>query len=136
VSEGTRKSRVKGGNGLRPGRVRALVAPFLVLGVACGGDYEIERPIPFDERVISYPLELWDQDLEAEILLRVRVNDLGRVDSVVVVESSGHVAFDSAAVAGARDLRFTPARRNGKRIDVWAQVPVHFSKKPRASEPR
>jgi hypothetical protein len=34
-------------------------------------------------------------------------------------------------VAGARALRFTPARRDGKRIPVWAEVPVHFSKRPR-----
>ena len=52
-------------------------------------------------------------------------------DSIVVLESSGHLAFDSAAIAGARDLRFRPARRNGKRIVVWAEVPVHFSKRPR-----
>jgi TonB family protein len=100
------------------------------LGFSCGGEPQIERPVPFDERVIGYPLELWDQDIEGQMLLRVRVNDLGRVDSVVMVESSGHHAFDSAAIAGARDLRFTPARKNGKRIEVWAQVPVHFSKRP------
>jgi TonB family protein len=48
-----------------------------------------------------------------------------------VVQTSGYAAFDSAAVAGARDLRFTPARREGKRITVWAEVPVYFSKRPR-----
>ncbi len=64
-------------------------------------------------------------------MLRVRVTDLGAVDSVVVLESSGYPAFDSSAVRGARTLRFTPARRGGKRIEVWAHVPVHFSKRPR-----
>jgi hypothetical protein len=34
-------------------------------------------------------------------------------------------------VAGARRLRFTPARRDGERIAVWAEVPVYFSKRPR-----
>jgi TonB family protein len=99
---------------------------------ACAPDQEIERPAPlYGEVPIDYPLELWDQDVEGETLLRVRVTDTGRVDSVQVVESSGHPAFDSAAIAGARDLRFRPARRDGKRIEVWAQVPVHFSKRPR-----
>ena len=46
-------------------------------------------------------------------------------------EKSSLKAFDSAAIAGASDLRFTPARRDGKRIEVWAQVPVRFSKRPR-----
>jgi len=99
---------------------------------ACAGDGELQQPTPLYGQVpIEYPLELWDQDMEGETLLRVRVTDTGAVDSVEVLESSGFRAFDSAAVAGARDLRFQPARRGGKRIDVWARVPVRFSKKPR-----
>ena len=98
----------------------------------CAADQEIERPAPlYGEVPITYPLELWDQDVEGLTLLRVRVTDTGAVDSIVVLESSGHLAFDSAAIDGARQLRFRPARKNGKRIEVWAQVPVHFSKRPR-----
>ena len=103
-----------------------------VLLVACAGDQEIERPAPlYGDVPIDYPIELWDSDVEGETLLRVRVTETGQVDSVVVLESSGQGAFDSAAIAGARELRFRPARRNGKRIVVWAEVPVHFSKRPR-----
>ena len=76
-------------------------------------------------------MELWDQDIEGSTLLRVLVSDMGRVDSVEVLAPSGHTAFDSAAILGAKELRFTPARRSGKRIEVWAEVPVHFSKRPR-----
>jgi len=100
--------------------------------LACGGDAEIEQPRPlFAEVPIEYPIHMWDQNMEGETMLRVRVGDTGGVDSIEVVESSGYSSFDSAAVAGARTLRFEPARRNGKRIDVWAEVPVHFSKRPR-----
>ena len=52
-----------------------------------------------DEKVRS--LELWDSDIEGETLLRVRVTELGRVDSVEVIESSGQPAFDSAAIRSA-----------------------------------
>lgn len=110
----------------------AAVAALLVVAGACAGDGEIERPAPlYGEMPIDYPLQLWDQDMEGETLLRVRVTDVGAVDSVEVVESSGHPAFDSAAVVGAKELRFRPARKDGKRIEVWAKVPVHFSKRPR-----
>lgn len=113
--------------------VGAVLAVWTALFLgACAGDAEVEQPAPlFGEVPIVYPLELWDQDIEGETLLRVRVTDMGAVDSVEVLETSGHAAFDSAAVAGARDLRFQPARREGKRIQVWARVPVHFSKRPR-----
>lgn len=100
--------------------------------IACGVDGEVDQPRPlFAEVPIEYPLHMWDQDMEGETVLRVRVGDTGTVDSVEVVESSGYSAFDSAAVEGARRLRFEPARRDGKRIQVWAEVPVHFSKRPR-----
>lgn len=105
---------------------------LLVALAACATDGEIEQPAPlYGEMPIDYPLQLWDQDMEGETLLRVRVTDVGAVDSVEVMESSGHPVFDSAAVAGAKELRFRPARRDGKRIEVWAKVPVHFSKRPR-----
>jgi len=61
----------------------------------------------------------------------VLVSELGRVDSVEVLESSGYPAFDSAAVQGARRLRYSPARRGDRRVAVWAEVPVHFTKRPR-----
>jgi TonB family protein len=115
------------------GRVGLSSAVLVVGAVAgCAGDGQIEQPAPlYGEVPIEYPLHLWDQDLEGETLLRVRVTDVGQVDSVEVLESSGQTAFDSAAVEGAKEMRFTPARKDGKRIDVWAKVPVHFSKRPR-----
>jgi TonB family protein len=112
---------------------RTGVALLLVLAAgACADEAPIEQPQPlYGEVPIEYPLHMWDQDMEGETLLRVRVSDVGAVDSVEVLTSSGYAAFDSAAMAGAHALRFTPARREGKRIAVWAEVPVYFSKRPR-----
>lgn len=107
------------------------------MGLACGGEGEIEQPMPLYGAVpIDYPIQLWDQDMEGQTMLRVRVSDTGTVDSVEVVGSSGYEAFDSAAVVGARDLRFSPARRDGEHIEVWATVPVRFSKRPRPDTAR
>jgi len=111
-------------------RVAALLGVASLL--ACSGDQEIDRPAPLSAAApIEYPLELWEQDAEGRTLLKVRVDESGAVDSAVVLETSGHAAFDSAAIAGARRLRFEPARKGGEPITVWARVPVHFSKEPR-----
>ncbi len=116
----------------RPARDLGWIAMLGLLATGCGGEDVIERPTPlYGEAPIEYPLHLWDLDLEGETIVRVRVTDTGGVDSVEVVTTSGHAAFDSAAVEGVRDLRFQPARRDGRRIEVWAQVPVQFSKRPR-----
>jgi len=112
--------------------VRVIAVVAAVAAAACGEEAEIEQPTPlYGEVPIDYPLHMWDQDKEGETILRVRVTDVGAVDSIEVLQSSGFGAFDSAAVAGARSLRFTPARRDGERIAVWAEVPVYFSKRPR-----
>ena len=104
-----------------------LLVTWLALGG--GGDQGIERPTPlFSESPVEYPLELWDQDVEGSTIVRVLVNREGGVDSVAVLESSGHAALDSAALHGARSMEFAPARRAGEPLKVWARVPVHFSK--------
>jgi TonB family protein len=116
--------------GRRPSQALCFL---LVCGASsCSQDQEIESPSPLSASVpISYPLDLWDQGIEGSSMLKVRVTDMGAVDSVVVMGSSGYAAFDSSAVRGARTLRFSPARQGDKRIEVWAHVPVQFSKKPR-----
>ena len=104
---------------------------LLAAGLAhgCTGDRGIERPQPLSSASpVEYPLELWDQDVEGSTLVRVLVNTEGGVDSVMVLESSGHAALDSAALQGAKSMEFEPARRAGEPLRVWARVPVHFSK--------
>ena len=110
---------------------KVLSLAVCLFAPACGGD-EIERPRFLSGEVpIEYPLQMWDQDVEGETVLIVRVSATGTVDSVRVLESSGHRAFDSAAVEGARHLQFSSARRGGKQVEVWAHVPVRFSKSSR-----
>lgn len=116
---------------MRPSKGGAIGALAAAACLACGEEAEIEQPRPlYGEAPIEYPIHMWDQDKEGETVLRVRVSDVGTVDSVEVLQSSGFGAFDSAAVAGALALRFTPARRDGERIAVWAEVPIYFSKRP------
>jgi protein TonB len=108
---------------------RIAAVPFLILLAGCGEAEPVEEPTPlYGEIPIEYPLDLWDADVEGEVVLRVRVTKTGVVDSVEVLEPSGYPSFDSAAVRGARQLRYSPARRDGEMITVWARVPVQFTK--------
>ena len=76
----------------------------------------------------GYPVELWDRGVEGETELMILVSDMGAVDSVYVSDESGVAQFDSAALAGARQLRFAPARSGEQRIAKWIRVPIRFSK--------
>jgi len=107
----------------------AAVAAASLPAAACRGDPDIEKPKPlFTESPVEYPLELWDRGIEGSTVVRVLVNEEGGVDSVTVVESSGHRALDSAAARGALAMEFEPATKGGEPVRVWARVPVHFSK--------
>ena len=79
-----------------------------------------------DRPPFEYPRQAWEEGVGGETRLRIRIARDGSVDTAYVVQSSGHPALDSAALAGARELRYRPARRGGDPIAVWAVLPVRY----------
>ncbi len=75
-----------------------------------------------------YPAELYDRRVQGDVMLRLHVDARGQVrpESTTIVTSSGYPAFDSAAVAGTRELTFTPAVRKGRAIGRSIRFPVWF----------
>ncbi len=111
-----------------------LVALLLLLA-ACDARQEAmtaPRPIEPLQNVgkggspFQYPEELWDAQVEGETLLRLYITERGAVDSMRVERTSGYEAFDSAALAGSRSLRFEPARRGDEPVGAWFILPVKF----------
>ena len=110
-------------------RVSAVVAAAAGLIAAGCEEAEVAEPVPrFTETPVEYPVDLWDANVEGVTLVRVLVSVEGVVDSAMIAEGSGNTALDSAALRGAREMEFEPARRNGEPVRVWARIPVHFSK--------
>ena len=110
-------------------RRRGLLKALLLL--ACAGCTPANEPteqpllVP-DPSPFQYPIELWDRKVTGETVLLVRVTSDGKVDSVSVFNSSGHAQFDSAAVTGARKLRFVPGKRGQRPVETWTKLPVRF----------
>lgn len=113
----------------------------IVLLTACtgGGDNEangsaVEAPITEQPKLmpyptpIRYPRNLWDENVEGETEVLVRVNEVGDVVHASVAQSSGHEEFDTAAVNGARRLRFTPAKRGDTPVATHVRIPVRFAR--------
>ncbi len=87
---------------------------------------------------MQYPQALLDQGIEGRVLLRLYVDSSGQLlpDSTRIAESSGYPALDSAAVAGAPSLRFSPALRHGRPVAAPFLQPVHFrNPRTRAASP-
>jgi TonB family protein len=88
-----------------------------------------EPPVAIDpESPVGYPPALYQQRISGTVLLRLFVDETGRVfpESTKVQESSGYPALDSAALVGAPKLRFAPALRNGVPVATLFTQPVHF----------
>ena len=102
----------------------------LVLGAAaCAGDPPVvvkpellPAPSPF-----RYPVSQWDQRVEGETMLLLHVSDSGQVDSTMIHASSGNGGLDTAAIIGAKRLRFTPRKRDDRYVGMWTKLPVRFA---------
>lgn len=136
------------------GRGMGLLAPFvgtgLALLVACGGGPPpaeepsnsatpaFEPPVVTNpESPVNYPPDLYEQQIEGTVVLRLHLDERGSVvpDSTRVSETSGYPALDSAALRAVPDMRFAPARRDGQPVAATFLQPVHFRHQQRAGAP-
>ena len=88
-----------------------------------------ELPVMLNKRPpFQYPASMLARKVQANVVLRIHIDVDGKVvpESTTVAESSKHVELDSAAVRGARDLRFVPAKKRGQPISVTLNFPVFF----------
>ena len=83
---------------------------------------------------VEYPVALYQQGIEGRVLLKLWADSTGTLDedSTRIAESSGYPAFDSAAVAAAPRLRFSPGRRNGVPVAMSFTQPIEFRHPQRA----
>ena len=107
----------------------------LIEGVQSDGRRPDELPVMRNaELPFRYPAALYARKVQGNVTLRVFIDSAGTVhpESTSVAESSGYPGLDSAAVKGAEELRFEPAKRRGRPVSVSILVPVFF-RHPKAS---
>ena len=124
----------------------AGLAPLLtiLLTAACIGEKEtkviketfdaVERrpdslPLMLNKRPpFQYPAALLARKVQANVTLRIHIDSTGKVvpESTTVFESSRSPELDSAALRGAKDLRFLPAKKRGHPVPVSLLFPVYF----------
>ncbi|MBI2073875.1 MAG: energy transducer TonB [Gemmatimonadetes bacterium] len=127
-----------------------LVGTGLALLAACGNGRPPEQPpsasatpafeppvVVNPESPVNYPQDLWEQQVEGRVVLRLHLDERGNVvpESTRVSESSGYPALDSAALRAVPDLRFAPARRDGQPVATTFLQPVDFRHQQRTGAP-
>jgi len=128
----------------------ALATAFVVVIAACGSkdtntktalDTTVVRPDSYPvmlnkDMPFRYPPALYAEKVQGNVTLRLYVDTAGAVvnDSTKVAESSKSAMLDSAAIKGARELHFVPARSRGAPMPVSILFPVYF-RHPEATPP-
>ena len=111
----------------RAGRRRGAVAPVA------------PPPAPAPPRNLSASAVQYLEPLQVEyprlskrlgetgvVMLRVFIDEAGRVRDAQVSRTSGHPRLDDAAMAAVQKARFKPPSENGQAVSGYAQVPVDF----------
>ena len=73
-----------------------------------------------------YPESARRQGVEGTVLLKIRITEQGRVETLQVERSAGHPDLDQSALDAVQRWRFEPARRGGEPVAVWVIIPVEF----------
>lgn len=76
--------------------------------------------------VPEYPEEARRHNQEGTLQLKVKIDDLGRVRDVEVVEADLPGVFDSAALEAFRNAHFQPAMKDGHPVRYQAYIRVVF----------
>ena len=74
----------------------------------------------------TYPAISRRMGEEGKLVLRVELDENGRIDEAKVIDSSGYERLDTAALIAVRSWQCNPSRRNGQPIRAVALQPFNF----------
>lgn len=102
-----------------------------LLGDVSRGGIFNESSVDTKPRVISrtpltYPRRAISQGLEGYVLINLLINESGDIEAAKVLASEPEGVFETAALRGVQNWRFTPARYQGQPVKVWARQRVRF----------
>jgi protein TonB len=116
--------------GAMPHRV-ATAGASAPLGIGIDTTWYVARQVDVHARTIGtivpdYPDEARRRNQEGTLKLMVKIDDLGRVRDVEVVEADLPGVFDAAALEAFRNARFQPAMKDGHPVRYQAYIRVVF----------
>ena len=120
-----------GGSSQRPGNTSGGSAPGDVglapgTGGGSGGGAGWGDPRYGNNPAPVYPFEARRTGQQGTVVLSVRLNAQGTVDTLAVKESSGYILLDQAAFRAIRRWHFNPATLAGIAVSAQVEIPVAF----------
>lgn len=76
-----------------------------------------------------YPRFAREQGWEGTIVLRVTIDDHGKVLTTTIQKSSGHSSLDDSAVQTVKQWEFLPGKNGEFAVSSVVDIPIHFDLK-------
>jgi len=87
---------------------------------------KIARPLYKQNTSPPYPQKARRLGYEGIVMLKVLINQNGRVDNVAVLKSSGYIILDRAALSAVKKWLFEPGAEGGIKKKMWVKIPIRF----------
>jgi TonB family protein len=87
---------------------------------------DIARPLYKQNTSPRYPLRARRMGYEGLVMLKVLVDESGRVNELEVLQSSGYAILDKAALSSVKKWMFVPGTEGGKKKKMWVKIPIRF----------
>ena len=94
-----------------------------------GAVLKLARPLYKQNAAPPYPRKARRLGYEGIVMLKVLIDENGRVDDLMVFKSSGHTVLDRAALSAVRKWLFEPGTEGGIKKKMWVKIPVRFDLK-------
>ena len=91
-----------------------------------GSILKIARPLYRKNTPPPYPRKARRLGFEGIVMLKVLIDENGRVDHLTVIKSSGYDVLDRAALSAVKRWLFEPGTEDGIKKKMWVKIPVHF----------
>ena len=111
-----------------PPRLTPTAAPAHVSATPASSTV-LARPDASHNSPPLYPEQARKKGWEGTVLLRANISAQGAVESITLVQGSGHGLLDQAATTAVRQWRFFPKRVAGQPTPSVVEIPVKFSLK-------
>ncbi len=77
------------------------------------------------QKSIKYPEKARKEGIEGKVIVKVKVNEKGKVAETKVLFTDSEL-LNKSALDAIKKAKFSPATKNGKPVEAWVTVPVQF----------
>ena len=91
-----------------------------------GSVLKLARPLYKQNTSPPYPRKARRLGYEGIVMLKVLIDENGRVDDLAVLKSSGYAILDRTALSSVKKWLFEPGTEGGQKKKMWVKIPIHF----------